>query len=55
MAKLPKNCCKLLTLSAGFLFLFSSFITAQNLAVVVLEELGFGDLGFYSIGTIYCA
>ena len=47
------NICKLLILSFGFLLLFSVFMTAQNLAAEVLEDLGFGDLGFYSLGVLY--
>lgn len=42
-------------LSIGFLLLFSSFMTAQNLAADVLDELGFGDLGFYSLSVLYFA
>ena len=30
-------------------------MTAQNLATQVLEDLGFGDLGFYSLGVLYFA
>ena len=44
---------KLLILSVGFALLFSVFNTAQNLASQVLNDLGFGDLGTYSLGFLY--
>ena len=50
---MPKNIFKLIILSVGFLLLFSCFITAQNLSADVLEDLGFGDLGFYTLGVLY--
>ena len=31
------------------------FNTAQNLASQVLDDLGFGDFGFYSLGVLYFA
>ena len=50
---MPQNLFKLIILSVGFLLLFSCFITAQNLSADVLEDLGFGDLGFYTLGVLY--
>ena len=50
---MQKNMCKLLILSVGFMLLFSVFNTAQNLASEVLDDLGFGKLGFYSLGVLY--
>ena len=50
----PLNFCRLLLLSTGFLLLFSAFNTAQGLAAQVLDELNLGDLGFYSLGVLYC-
>ena len=50
---MQENFCKLLILSVGFQLLFSVFNTAQNLASQVLDDLGFGDLGFYSLGALY--
>lgn len=50
---MQENLCKLLILSVGFALLFSVFNTAQNLASQVLDDLGFGNLGFYSLGTLY--
>ena len=47
------NSCKLIVISIGFLLLFSVFMTAQSLAAEVLDDLGFGDLGFYSLGLLY--
>ena len=50
---MQQNICKLLILSVGFQLLFSVFNTAQNLASQVLDDLGFGNLGFYSLGLLY--
>jgi len=36
-----------------FLLLFSVFNTAQSLAAKVLSDLGFGNLGFYSLAVLY--
>ena len=47
------NLCKLLILSVGFQLLFCVFNTSQNLASEVLDDLGYGDLGFYSLGALY--
>jgi MFS family permease len=52
---MQENFGKLLILSLGFLLLFNVFNTAQNLASQVLDDLGFGDLGFYSLGVLYFA
>ena len=49
------NFCKLLILSIGFQLLFCVFNTAQNLASQVLEDLDFGNMGFYSLGALYFA
>ena len=48
------NFCRLIVLSSGFLLLFSAFNTAQGLAAQVLDELSLGNLGFYSLGVLYC-
>ena len=45
--------CKLLILSIGFQLLFCVFSTSQNLASQVLDNLGFGNMGFYSLGVLY--
>ena len=47
------NTCKLLILSIGFQLLFCVFITAQNLAPQVLDDLGFGSTGFHSLAVLY--
>ena len=44
---------KLLILSTAFLLLFCAFNTAQNLASSVLNQLGFGNLGFVSLAVLY--
>ena len=44
---------KLMILSIGFLLLFCVFMTAQNLASQVLEDLDFGNMGFYSLAVLY--
>ena len=44
---------KLLVLSTGFLLLFCVYNTAQNLASEVLDDLGFGNLGFFSLAVLY--
>lgn len=49
------NIGKLLILSVGFQLLFCVFNTAQNLASQVLDDLGFGNFGFYSLGVLYFA
>ena len=45
---------RLLILSTGFFLLFTSFATAQSLATKVLDDNDFGNLGFYSLGLLYC-
>ena len=52
---MQKNMCKLLILSFGFQLPFCVFNTAQNLASQVLDDLGFGSMGFYSLGVLYFA
>ena len=52
--KLPVNFSRMLLLSIGFMLLFTAFLTAQGLAAQVLYELNLGNLGFYSVGTLYC-
>lgn len=52
---MQENMCKLLILSFGFQFLFCVFNTAQNLASQVLDDLGFGNMGFVSLGVLYFA
>jgi len=49
------NLDKLLILSVGFQLLFCVFNTAQNLASQVLDDLGFGNMGFYSLAVLYFA
>lgn len=44
---------KLMVLSVGFMLMFSVFNTAQNLASNVLKDLGFGNMGFYSLAFLY--
>ena len=44
---------RLLVLSIGFFFLFSSFFTASALGAKVLADNQFGNSGFYSMGFLY--
>ncbi|CDW86465.1 major facilitator superfamily protein [Stylonychia lemnae] len=48
-----KNFGKATQCSIGFLVLFIAFNTCQNLSAQVLQNLGFEDLGNYSLGTVY--
>jgi len=50
---MKSNFCRLLILSVGFLLLFCVFFTAQSLAAKVLDSLGFGNLGYYSLTVLY--
>jgi hypothetical protein len=45
---------RLMVLSVGFMLLFTAFNTAQSLATQVLLDNNFGNLGFYSLGLLYC-
>jgi DMSO/TMAO reductase YedYZ heme-binding membrane subunit len=40
-------------LSLGFLILFTAFNTCQNFATKVLEDDGFGNLGFANLAVLY--
>ena len=44
---------RLLVLCFGFLVLFIAYDSAQNLSGHVLEENGFGNMGFYSLSALY--
>ena len=44
---------KLMILSLSFFLLYSVFRTSQTLAAAVLDQLGFGKLGFYSSSALY--
>ncbi len=50
---MPKNIDQILILSIGFFLLFTSFMTAQSLAVQVLKDNDFGALGHYSLCLLY--
>ena len=47
------NCGKLINLGVGFQLLYTVFKTAHNLAPQVLDDLGFGNMGFYSLAVVY--
>ena len=47
------NCDRLLLISFSFFLLFTAYLVAQGLAGKVLNELGYGDFGFYSLGLLY--
>jgi hypothetical protein len=49
-----QNLDRVITLSLGFLFLFTAGNTAQDLISEVLEDNDFGRLGFFSLGIMYC-
>jgi hypothetical protein len=51
--KLPKNFGRLTILSLGFLTLFTAFGVCQNFASKVLEDDGFGNLGFINLAVLY--
>ena len=51
---LPLNTARLIVLSIGFLLLGSVSKTAQGLSAEVMGELDLGNLGFYSLGVLYC-
>lgn len=51
--KAPPNFCLATILSVGFLLLFTAFNTCQNLAAKILDDLGFGNLGFINLAAIY--
>jgi hypothetical protein len=50
-----KNLDRLLILSVGFLLVFTAFNTAQNLAAKILRDNDLGDMGFYSLATVYAS
>ena len=50
---MKSNTGKLLILAIGFQLLFCVYKTAQNLAPQVLDDLGFGSMGFYSLAVLY--
>ena len=50
---MKSNFCRLVILSVGFLLLFCVFFTAQSLDAKVLDSLGFGNLGYYSLTVLY--
>jgi len=52
--KMHLNFDRLVILSVGFLFLFTSFNVSQTLAATVLADNNFGNLGFYSLSVLYC-
>jgi MFS family permease len=47
------NIGKLMIMNVGFLLLWSSFNTAQNLAAQILTDNGFDKLGFVSLAVLY--
>jgi MFS family permease len=46
---------RLLILSFGFLFVFTAFNTAQNLAAKILRDNDLGEMGFYSLASVYAS
>ena len=50
-----QNLDRLLILSVGFLLVFTAFNTAQNLAAKILRDNDLGDMGFYSLATVYAS
>ena len=50
---MPKNIDQIFILSIGFFLLFTSFMTAQSLAVQVMKDNDFGSLGHYSLCLLY--
>lgn len=50
---MKSNFCRLIILSVGFLLLGCVFFTAQSLAAKVLNNLGFGYLGYFSLTVLY--
>ncbi len=37
-------------IALGFLFLYCAFNSSQNIQSLIMEQDGFGKLGFYSLG-----
>ena len=50
---ITKNFGKLLIMSIGFCFLFTAFNTCQNFAAAILNDNGFGSLGYVTLSTLY--
>jgi MFS family permease len=53
--KVPPNFGKATILSLGFMLLFTAFNTCQNFASKILDDDGFGNLGFINLACIYLA
>jgi hypothetical protein len=53
MCKWQPNCEKVLVLSFGFFLLFTAGNTAANLLSQIMRDNNYGNLGFYSMGTMY--
>jgi hypothetical protein len=49
------NLDRVTVISVGFLFLFIAFNSAANISTQALSNNGFGDLGFYTMATLYLA
>ena len=49
------NLDRMTLMSAGFLFLFIAFNSADNLAAKIMKEDGFDKFGFYSMSLLYLA
>ncbi|CDW79582.1 major facilitator superfamily protein [Stylonychia lemnae] len=45
-----QNICQVTHISLGFLFLYVAFNSTQNLTSILLDQDGYGKLGFYSLG-----
>ena len=54
MCKSHLNCSRLFYISTGFLLLFTAYLSAQGLTTKVMKDNNFGNLGFYSLGILYC-
>jgi hypothetical protein len=51
--KLPPNFGRVTILSLGFLTTYTAFGVCQNFASKVLEDDGFGNLGFINLAALY--
>ena len=49
------NCDRLIFMSIGTFILFSAVNTSNNLLSLVMENNGFGKLGFYTLALYYLA
>ena len=47
------NMPQVITISFGFLLLFTAFISSQNISSKIMKDLGFDNLGFINIAIVY--